>query len=90
MRLRAQGFRDAAGIVELAQQALQLGAIAEGGDVSDGAAADHDRHPANHEDSIGGQHHLVGTGDLPDQQIANSAWRQDLRERPSQAVAGQS
>ena len=89
VRLRAQCLREAAGVVQLAQQALELGPIAEGRDVSNRSAAHHDRHPADHEHAVGRQHDFIGSGDLPDQQIADAARRKDVGERLADTISGQ-
>ena len=89
MRLGAQGLAHAASVVQLAQQALELGPVAKRRDMPNRAAAHHDRHPAHHQHPIGGEHHLVGAGSLADQQIADPAGRQDVGERLADTIPGQ-
>ena len=58
--------------------------------MSNGSSPHDDRHPAHHEDPVGGKDDFVGAGDLADQEVADSARREDVGQALPNAAAGQS
>ena len=76
--LSAQRLAHAPRIVQFAQEALELGPVAEGCDIADGPAAHHDRHPADDQHAVGREDHLVGAGDFAAEHVADPTRRQHI------------
>ena len=78
--LGAERVGEAADVVQLPQQGLELGAVAQGDDRADVTAAHVDRHAVDDEHAVVHEHDVVGTFDAPGEHVANVPDRDEVDE----------
>ena len=87
MLLGAQRVGERIDAVELAQEAFELGAVAQRHDRAQVASVSGDRHAVDHQDVVVGDHDGIWPGERSGEQIAQASMRYDFVDGSSDRVA---